>query len=47
MSRVDNTTLVLSFDPSVSSGDNKIYIYATNYNVFRATNGMGGIAYAS
>jgi len=47
MSRIDNATLALTFDPSVSSGDNKISVYALNYNVLRIQSGMGGLAYAN
>jgi len=47
MSRIDNTTLSLSFNSAVSSGDNKISIYAVNYNVLRILSGMGGLAYSN
>jgi len=47
MSRIDNTTLSLTFDHAVSSGDNKISIYAVNYNVLRILSGMGGLAYSN
>lgn len=44
MSRIDNTTLQLTF---ASSAALKLYTYATNYNVFRVLSGMGGLAYAA
>lgn len=46
-SRIDNATLKLTFSPSVSQGDNKLYIFAFNYNVLRVTAGMAGLAYAN
>ena len=47
MSRIDNATLVLTFDPAVQNGDNKISVYAYNYNVLRIMAGMGGLAYSN
>ena len=47
MSRIDNTTLSLTFDSAVNTGDNKISIYAVNYNVLRILSGMGGLAYSN
>lgn len=47
MSRIDNTTLALTFDPAVTSGSNVISIYALNYNILRIMTGMGGLAYSS
>lgn len=46
MSRIDNATLLLSLDPSVSAGA-KLRVYATNYNVLRIMSGMGGLAYSN
>jgi len=48
MSRIDNATLSLTFKNNVlTSGDNKISIYAVNYNVLRILSGMGGLAYSN
>ena len=47
MSRIDNATLSLTFKNAVNSGDNKISIYAVNYNVLRILSGMGGLAYSN
>ena len=47
MSRIDNATLSLTFKNAVSTGDNKISIYAVNYNVLRILSGMGGLAYSN
>ena len=47
MSRIDNVSLILTFNTVVTKGDNKIVVYATNYNVFRVMSGMGGIAYSN
>jgi hypothetical protein len=30
-----------------SDSDNKVYIYAVNYNVLRIMSGMGGLAYSN
>ena len=45
-SRIDNATLKLSFDPLVK-GDNKLYVFAFNYNVFRVMSGMGGLVFSN
>jgi len=47
LSRIDNTMLSLTFNSAVNSGDNKISIYAVNYNVLRILSGMGGLAYSN
>jgi len=57
LSRIDNTQLNIWFyDPTFRSGlpslnifnaDNKLYIFAVNYNVLRIMSGMGGLAYSS
>ena len=47
MSRIDNTMLSLTLDNAVTLGDNKISIYAVNYNVLRILSGMGGLAYSN
>jgi hypothetical protein len=57
LSRIDNTQLNLWFaDPTAATGlptlnifnpDNKLYIYAYNYNVLRIMSGMGGLAYSN
>lgn len=46
-SRIDSTVLKLKFNTEVSSGNNRLFVFAKNYNVFRVTGGMGGIVYAS
>lgn len=45
-SRIDTANLKLSFDNNLS-GDNKLFAFALNYNVFRVMSGMGGLAYAN
>lgn len=48
MSRIDNATLSLTFNDVVTKSlDNKISIYAVNYNVLRILSGMGGLAYSN
>lgn len=57
LSRIDNTQLNLWFyDPTWHTGlpqlnylspDNKLFIYAQNYNVLRVMSGMGGLAYSN
>ena len=47
MSRIDNATLNLTFDPSFTNTNSAISIYATNYNVLRILSGMGGLAYSN
>jgi hypothetical protein len=57
LSRIDNTQLNIWFaDSTQKSGlpslnffnsDNKLYIYAVNYNVLRVMSGMGGLAYSN
>jgi hypothetical protein len=44
MSKIDNATLALTL---ASSAVAKLYIFATNLNIFRVRSGMGGVAYAS
>jgi hypothetical protein len=44
MSRIDNATLNLT---TGTSGDFKLRVYATNYNVLRVMAGMGGLAYSN
>ncbi len=57
LSRIDNTQLNIWFrDETAASGlpslnffnaDNKLYIFAHNYNVLRIMSGMGGLAYSN
>merc|ERR1711898_45110 len=48
MSRIDNATLQLTLTAAtVSGGDAKVRVYATNYNVLRIMSGMGGLAYSN
>ena len=57
LSRIDNTQLNIRFrdstqgplDPCINflNPDNKLYIWAINYNVLRIMSGMGGLAYSN
>ena len=47
MSRIDNATLQLTLTADTVSGDAKVRVYATNYNVLRIMSGMGGLAYSN
>lgn len=57
LSRIDNTQLTLWFaDSTYAPGlpqlnflgpDNRLFIYAVNYNVLRVMSGMGGLAYSN
>jgi Large eukaryotic DNA virus major capsid protein/Major capsid protein N-terminus len=57
LSRIDNTQLNIWFaDPTNTAGavdinflnsDNKMHIFAVNYNVLRIMSGMGGLAYSN
>ena len=47
MSRIDNATLQLTLTANAVSGDAKVRVYATNYNVLRIMSGMGGLAYSN
>ena len=46
MSRIDSAHLYISKHGDVST-DDKVLIYATNYNVLRIMSGMGGLAYSN
>ena len=46
MSRIDNATLNVRFDPAVKNNAS-FSIFATNYNVLRVMSGMGGLAYSN
>lgn len=54
-SRIDTAQLNLWFaefannrySDVFSDNDNKVYIYATNYNILRVMSGMGGLAYSN
>jgi hypothetical protein len=48
-SRIDTATLQLVLSNATVAGANtaKVRVYATNYNVFRAVAGMGGLNYSS
>lgn len=46
-SRIDNATLQLTLDASMSGVTSVVKIFAVNYNVLRLMSGMGGLAYAS
>ena len=48
-SRIDQATLNLTLTNNTLSGSDtaKIKVYATNYNIFRITSGMGGLAYSN
>ena len=48
MSRIDNAPLQLTLTAATTaSGDAKVRVYATNYNVLRIMSGMGGLAYSN
>ena len=44
-SRIDNSELHLSLKSTLSSS--RVRVYATNYNILRIINGMGGLAYSN
>ena len=44
-SKIDNTTLTLTLESSINSGN--IVVYAINYNILKITNGMAGLLYSS
>ena len=47
-SRIDNSTLSITFDSSITQEtNNKLNIYTVNYNILRIMSGMGGLAYAN
>jgi len=50
-SRIKNTEFILNFNATTLTNNkienNKIHIYAVNYNIFRITSGLGGIVYVS
>ena len=48
-SRIDQATLNIELTNNTLSGSDtaKIKVYATNYNIFRITSGMGGLAYSN
>ena len=47
MSRIDTSTLDLTYTSGVSTSTHDMNIYAVNYNVLRILSGMGGIAYSN
>lgn len=47
MSRIDKSILQLTLDSEITKADNKLFIYAVNYNVLRIMGGMGGVAFAN
>jgi len=49
LSRIDNTTLLLTVSNNTIGGNNSatVRVYATNYNVLRIMSGMGGLAYSN
>ena len=49
LSRIDNTTLLLTVSNNTVGGNNSatVRVYATNYNVLRIMSGMGGLAYSN
>lgn len=55
MSRIDNATFQMTFDPNIFNGvaqplggrTANLLIYAVNYNVLRIMSGMGGLAYSN
>jgi hypothetical protein len=44
MSRIDTAILLLNAN---ISGQYKLRVYATNYNILRITGGMGGLAFSN
>ena len=44
-SRIDNSELLLNMKSTLEKS--KVRIYATNYNILRIVNGMGGVAYSN
>ena len=49
-SRIDHATLDINLTSNTLSGGSntaKIRVYATNYNIFRITSGMGGLAFSN
>lgn len=44
MSRIDSASLLLNTN---TTGNYKLRVYATNYNVFRVVSGMGGLAFSN
>jgi hypothetical protein len=44
-SRIDTIVLQLRMNPSVESRASGVTVYATNYNVLRITNGLGGVLF--
>ena len=44
-SRLDNSELVINLKKTLLSSH--IKVYATNYNILRVINGMGGLAYSN
>jgi len=47
MSRVDNAVVEISWDPAFTKTAGSVAIFGRNWNVFRQTGGMGGIAYSN
>ncbi len=54
LSRIDNATFQMSFDPTIFNGQGQqgyttanLLMYAVNYNVLRIMSGMGGLAYSN
>lgn len=46
-SRIDNASLNLTLEGSGEATSGQLHVFAFNYNIFRVTSGMGGIAYAN
>ena len=51
-SRIDNAHLTINvtdntISSTLNSGNAKIRVYATNYNILRIMSGMGGLAYSN
>lgn len=46
-SRIDTTTLDLTFSNIGSGNDGVVHVFAVNYNFFRVAGGMGGLAFAA
>jgi len=46
-SRIDNVELVLDLQDGLSDEEVTVMVFATNWNIFRLRDGLGGIAFAS
>lgn len=47
MSRVDSSVVEIGWDPAFTKVAGSVTVYGRNWNVFRQTGGMGGVAYSN